>query len=292
MKAPSTPLAIRIITHNIRYATPTPTCGEEPWPLRLPKLLSSLRFNTLHNAPSLICLQEVLHSQLHDLLHGLNALSPGETWSHIGTGRDDGAQAGEYNPILYRASVWSVSHARTLWLSPTPDRPSTGWDAASRRILTQGVFRHRESGLRLVALNTHLDDQGAVARARAAGLIVEVARGWTPGPAELALFLAGDFNCEVGQEAFRILNGVESPLRELRELVEEGARYGDVSTFTGFDGEGDGEGLRRIDFLFVGDKSKTWWKAKGYAVLENRFEDGVYASDHRAVVGDLELLPQ
>lgn len=31
------------------------------------------------------------------------------------------------------------------------------------------------------------------------------------------------------------------------------------------------------------------WQIEGYAVLPNRFEDGVYVSDHRAVVGDLVL---
>ena len=31
------------------------------------------------------------------------------------------------------------------------------------------------------------------------------------------------------------------------------------------------------------------WRCQGYAVLSNRFDDGVYISDHRAVVGDLVL---
>ena len=31
------------------------------------------------------------------------------------------------------------------------------------------------------------------------------------------------------------------------------------------------------------------WRAVEYAVLSNRFDDGVYLSDHRAVVGDIML---
>ncbi len=34
---------------------------------------------------------------------------------------------------------------------------------------------------------------------------------------------------------------------------------------------------------------KNCWEVSGYAVLPNRFEDGVYHSDHRAVVTDVLL---
>jgi hypothetical protein len=37
------------------------------------------------------------------------------------------------------------------------------------------------------------------------------------------------------------------------------------------------------------DAEKTRWGVQGYAVLPNRFEDGIYISDHRAVVGDVVL---
>ena len=40
------------------------------------------------------------------------------------------------------------------------------------------------------------------------------------------------------------------------------------------------------DFVFVG---KNGWDIKGSSVLSNRFEDGVYSSDHRAVVVDAVL---
>ncbi|ERF75660.1 hypothetical protein EPUS_08813 [Endocarpon pusillum Z07020] len=37
------------------------------------------------------------------------------------------------------------------------------------------------------------------------------------------------------------------------------------------------------------DDAASPWHITGYAVLPNRFDDGVYMSDHRAVVGDLLL---
>jgi hypothetical protein len=93
----SRPLSIRVITHNIRYATQNPFKGEELWPIRCPLLCSELVFNS-NNPATFICLQEVLHSQLVDILHSLNksatTKSP-DSWSYIGVGRDDGKMAGE-----------------------------------------------------------------------------------------------------------------------------------------------------------------------------------------------------
>jgi hypothetical protein len=42
--------------------------------------------------------------------------------------------------------------------------------------------------------------------------------------------------------------------------------------------------------VFVGPKGKGLWNVKGVSVLPNKFEDGVYNSDHKAVVGDVVLV--
>lgn len=83
-----------------------------------------------------------------------------------------------------------------------------------------------------------------------------------------------------------------------------------------FDGKGDGEGrTTKIDFIHLskdpappsrdsanatteivrrgesGSRTEAPWAVvQGYAVLPNLFDDGVYLSDHRAVVGDVLLL--
>ena len=45
----------------------------------------------------IIGLQEVLDAQLNDIRAGL-----GSAWTHVGVGRDDGHEAGEYSALLYR----------------------------------------------------------------------------------------------------------------------------------------------------------------------------------------------
>lgn len=275
-------LPIRLLTHNVRYAIQYPSKGEELWTVRAPRLVNELRYNTLHNPQSFICLQEVLENQLVDILNILNDGDPGrKEWASIGVGRDDGKTAGEYSPILYRPAVWDLKGFKTLWLSETPDRPSKGWDAASIRILTIGFFEHKKSGKEIVALNTHMDDQGKKSRLEGAKLIVRTIESLGPTP----IFLAGDFNSEPNEEAYGVFNSSDSPVRDLRDLIPSKLRYGEDNTFTGFGY--DPEPARRLDFLFLAKGSD--WTPQGYAVLANKFEDGVYNSDHRAVVGDVLL---
>ena len=111
-----TSLPIRLISHNIRYATKSPFKGEEPWSIRYSRLLNQLRFSTLYIPSALICLQEALHEQLVDVLDGLNREDNGD-WGFVGVGRNDGKTKGEYSPILFRKSVWHCEKWKSFWLS-------------------------------------------------------------------------------------------------------------------------------------------------------------------------------
>ncbi|KAL8723044.1 MAG: hypothetical protein Q9225_000586 [Loekoesia sp. 1 TL-2023] len=276
------PLSIRLLTHNVRYATGSPSEGEEEWAVRRPRVVNELRFNTAYCGESFICLQEVLHSQLIDILNGLNCEQKDE-WDFVGVGRDDGGYAGEYSPILYRPSIWTLRTFQTVWLSETPDKPSKGWDAACKRILTIGAFQHCHSKKKLVAMSTHLDHQGAKSRREAAKIILkQIDEKSQQG--QLPVFLAGDFNSQQDDDAYMILTNEVSPMKDLHTLSNSEQRYGHYHTFTGF---GNDEPTR-IDFLFVNHKVHPWL-VHSYAVLENKFDDEVYASDHRAVSADVAI---
>lgn len=292
-------IAFRIITHNVRYAASSRARGEDPWEVRRGHLISELRFNSLYCPETFICLQEVLHRQLLDIHHGLD--HDGPQWEYIGVGRDDGKEAGEYSPIFYRPAIWKLLEHKSVWLSETPDRPSKGWDAASTRILTIGVFRHVESRRTVVAMSTHLDDQGAQARTEAAKIILQqVERYSCHGPDAcpdehgtspwLPVFVAGDFNSPPDDGAYKTITGSNPGMSSLQSLVPSGNTYGHDKTFSGFD-DWD-KPMTKLDYIFVNERSPdrvTPWSPTMYAVLENRFDDRVYLSDHRAVVGDVVL---
>ncbi|GAQ06101.1 hypothetical protein ALT_3422 [Aspergillus lentulus] len=295
----NTELPLRILTHNIRYATSSPFKGELPWNDRKQSLLNELLFNT-RNQNAFICLQEVLHNQLVDVLSGLNqhsstvpkSASETQQWDYIGVGRDDGHKAGEYSPIFYQPSVWQLRHWENVWLSETPNKPSKGWDAASIRILTIGVFTHNITRHTVLAMNTHLDDQGSRSRFEAAKIIlqrIDEYRSGKFGTSIAGVFLAGDFNSQEAQEAYNVLTGSESSLVDTAKVVEPSQHYGEYYTWTGFGHEG--QDPTRIDYILMGPgKNKLGsWKVNGYGVLANRFDSGVYLSDHRAVVADVTL---
>ena len=354
-------IPIRLITHNVRYATSDPYPDELPWPQRKRGVISQLRYHTRESSANpFICLQEVLHEQLLDVHTGLNTPSSDLTeqekddnkdqkvaWAYIGVGRTDGKTKGEYNPIFYRQTEWTLLDSSTVWLSESPSKPSKGWDAASIRTLTVGVFRHNVSRKIVLAMNTHLDDQGSKAREEGANIILKVLRQWVIRGRRFDIngaFLAGDLNSQEGEEAYEVFNKEGSGLKDIRKLLPKSplnentiipnigtanqARkgktrkerepfqeisnstvyYGDEFTFTAF-GSSDPNRVdapSRIDFLhletadLVREKEEKWnmdtgdhkspWEVQGYAVLPNKFDDGVWISDHRAVVGDVLLL--
>lgn len=180
-------------------------------------------------------------------------------------------------------------------------------DASSIRILTVGVFKHRKTGIHLIAANTHLDDSGSESRKQGILVILNqidrLQRDYrqysgvsASGGDKLPLFLAGDFNSKPSGEAYQTVKKC-SYMFDIHDLVPRKQRYGDVITFTGFDPEEDKDEQGRIDFVWIDprtedgprDTSTFPWRVDGYAVLPNLFEDGVYSSDHRSVVADLAL---
>lgn len=295
MKAKAT-LPIRILSHNIRYATSQPFRGEKPWADRKHLLVNELVYNTRHIGESFIGLQEVLHVQLEDILAGLNHGHDDNQWAYIGVGRDDGEKAGEYSPVIYRPHIWNLRHWETVWLSKTPEKPSKSWDAASIRIVTIGVFRHQATGHTVLIMNTHLDDQGSRSRSEAARIILSKIDEYLNGSFDESIsgvILTGDFNSKDTQEAYQVLTGAASPLVDSQSLTKASERYGNEITWTGF-GYAD-QPLKRIDYVLLGPVDKKVssstlpWGSLGYAVLPNQFDDGVWNSDHRAVVVDAIL---
>lgn len=288
-------LPARIITHNVRHYTPEPFKGELPWSSRARLVVNQLLYNT-RNQDCLVGLQEVLHHQLVDILSGLNkdVSTEDRHWEYIGVGRDDGRQDGEYSPIFYQPSIWQLRHWETVWISETPDVPSKDWDSSCSRIATIGVFTHHASQKTVLAVNTHLDDQGTRARLEGARIILNKISEYQTNEYRDVIsgfFVVGDFNSEESQEAYSELTASHSPLLDTYKLLDPAERYGNYNTYTSFGYENEPES--RIDYIFLGpasgEEKKIPWKVKGYAVLANRFDDGILNSDHRAVVADAVL---
>ncbi len=246
---------LTVLTYNVRYDNPADSADR--WDVRK----AALARVVMAEHPSVIGLQECLAHQLRYL----DQQWPG--YKRFGVGRDDGAAAGEFSPVYYDSARFSLGEARTIWLSPTPDTVSKGWDAACVRIATLVMLHDRKRGDSLCVVNTHWDHVGTEARLHSAGLILDlVAPAFTAG---MPLVVMGDLNA----------TSDEASVRDLAQYLvttcpDERDREG---TFNGF---GRSVDTPRIDHVFI---SPIRWSVAEYAVLHPRHA-GREVSDHFPVV--------
>ncbi|TGJ87483.1 hypothetical protein E0Z10_g1255 [Xylaria hypoxylon] len=284
--AAAEPLSLRVITFNIRYAAPGDTY-EKPWSIRGPLVIDRVSEATA-NATTVgvlpvVGMQEVLHAQLVDIVAGL-----GSAWSYIGTGRDDGKEAGEYCPIFYQPGRVKLLSTTQKWLSKTPDVPSYWPGAGSRRYVLVAVFEDQTTGTRFIAANTHLDNASSEARSEGVKIVLSVIRDvQTQWGLDLPVTLSGDFNSEPGQDAYAGIVA-DGYLQDSYTLAEEQTRFGPYETYTGFVPDEIPDVSARIDFIWVGPAATATWDVTRYEVVDN-VVDSVYISDHRPVFGDLTL---
>lgn len=265
----SDPQPMRVMTFNIRFGTAND--GDNRWENRREVVI-----NTIKNAdPDIIGVQEALDFQVEELAEAL----PEYGW--IGVGRDDGVTKGEFAPIFYRKSRFTLQRYGTFWLSDKPEEAgSVGWDAALPRIVTWTQLQPNDVWLEeLHVLNTHFDHRGREARLRSAQLIrrhVEMVAG-SP------VVLLGDFNALPGSRPYRALTEDTGNLAELHDpLASFEPDDPSLATFHGFDGEAD---AGRIDWILFNrqvEPIEAW--------VDQYNEDGRYPSDHYPVVADVRIV--
>ncbi|HYD26581.1 endonuclease/exonuclease/phosphatase family protein [Brevundimonas sp.] len=257
------PAAFRVMSYNIRFDGPT---DNPTWLERRPHMAAQIAFLD----PDLLGLQEALPHQVGYLAERL----PG--YDHYGLGRDDGL-AGESAALFWRRDRYERLRAETFWCSPTPDRPSKGWDAAYPRTVTRVLLRDRRDGRPLDVRNTHFDHVGVVAREQCAELVSGLAPAEVEGAAAAEVVLMGDFNTGPGTPPYARI--VASGLRDARAVSP--LDFGPAGTFNAFDIASDNEGVA-IDHVFIGPGLAV----ERFAVPTDSF-GGRVISDHFPVVADL-----
>jgi hypothetical protein len=136
--------ALRVMSFNVRVNTSSD--GENDWPHRREIAPAAIRF---HQA-DLVGAQEAYSYMATDMQQRL----PGYRW--VGAGTSDGRESGAINALFWRESRIELLSWETIWLSQTPQSPSTGWDAAFPRTATYAVMRERRSGAELAALGRRI----------------------------------------------------------------------------------------------------------------------------------------
>jgi endonuclease/exonuclease/phosphatase family metal-dependent hydrolase len=205
-------------------------------------------------------LQEAELFQVADLV----ALLKDFDW--VGVGREDGREQGEMNAVLVRKKRFSIAAQQTLWLSPTPDKVSRGWDAALNRTVALLTLKSKESGRSWYFLNTHFDHQGPVARTQSAKQIAALVQ---PLLTLAPVVVVGDLN---GTARFDGYTTLTATLQDAARISATPALGGDI-TFNGF-----GKDLQpgnTIDYVLVSPGIKV----QSHRVISDRYQ-GLYPSDH------------
>jgi endonuclease/exonuclease/phosphatase family metal-dependent hydrolase len=246
--------ALNVATWNLRLNLASD--GPNAWPQRREMAKALIRFHEF----DLFGTQEGLIGQIEDL----EAM---EGYGRVGSGRDDGARAGEHSAIFYRKDRLQLEAHGDFWFSPTPDRPSKGWDArCCNRLATWARFRLREGGRPLTVFSVHFDHEGTEARRESAKLLLRKAGelagdGW--------LVCLGDFNATPDSEPAQIMAAALGDAFRLSASPP----YGPIGTFNDFKPELPA--LDRIDYVFVGPRIRV----QRYGVLTDSIA-GRVPSDH------------
>jgi endonuclease/exonuclease/phosphatase family metal-dependent hydrolase len=258
---------IRVVTFNIRVAVDE---GINSWDNRKELVASIIE---TYRA-DIVGLQEALKTQLEDL----NKLLPDFAW--VGVGRDDGAEEGEYAAIFYNKKRFEVLEDSTFWLSETPDKPSIGWDAALKRVVTWAKLRDKITGKIFYHFNTHFDYKGVMARLESANLlndrVAEVA-GKTPA------IVTGDFNFKSDFGGYKILTGGRKNYLFDTQKIAKVDSSGSNITYNRF-GQFLEEG-NKIDYIFI----KNNIEVDKHKIIMDTF-DGRYSSDHMPVLAVLRII--
>ncbi len=251
---------LNVMTFNIRYNNPGDSINA--WPNRKTFVSSQILFHKAH----IIGIQEALHDQVIEMASQLT------NYKHIGVGRADGKQAGEYSAIFYDTSRLVLLQQATFWLAEQTNIPGKkGWDAAIERIVTWAKFQDKASRRVFFHFNTHFDHIGKVARKESANLVLQKVKeiaGATPA------IITGDFNATPDDEPIMVITAESNPdkLSDTKTLSES-PHYGPDGTFNGFKSKENSN--NPIDYIFI----NKGFKVLQHATLSQTWQ-GRFSSDH------------
>lgn len=257
---------IVVATFNMRYDNPDDSMNN--WQYRKERVAQFIIDQNI----DIVGTQELLQNQVDDL----KALLP--DFDMVGVARDNGKDEGEYAAIFFRRDRFEVLDSNNFWLCENPDSVGMkGWDAACTRIATWAKLKDKTNDKIFMAVNTHFDHVGEVARRESALLIISKIKEIV---GDQPAFLTGDFNVDNTSNAYATITGNEFVLNDSRCVADsvEGVDY----TWHDF-GKEPADQRSRIDFIFTTPSIKVH---KVFIPQENV---DAFLSDHNPQVATLQF---
>jgi len=260
---------LNVMTFNIRLDTPKDSLNA--WPYRINKAISQINFHNTH----ILGVQEALPNQMNDLQAGL------KQYKHVGVGRTDGKEKGEFSAIFYDTTRLQLLQTETFWLAEQTNVPGMkGWDAAIERIVTWAKFRDKKTKKTFYHFNTHFDHKGKIARRESSKLLLRKVKE-IGGNA--ACIVTGDFNATPTDEPIQEIKNPSDVdhLTDSKELTIK-PHYGPNGTFNGFKNKEQSD--EPIDYIFIKNNIEVLQHASLSQTWQGRF-----SSDHFPVFAVVRL---
>lgn len=231
------------------------------WQNRLPGIVHLLNTYDVH----IVGTQELRKWQYDQLLTSL-----GPNWSGIGETRN--TPQDENNAIIYRSDLFDYIEGNTLWLSDTPHVVgSKSWGNNLPRIVTYGLFRHKQTGYEFYFFNTHLDHQSDLAKEKGLEMIVNLMLTLTDYP----IIFTGDFNMVPDVSGMNVIHQQSDYFMDtFTPFSDNFAIHGKTSH--GFNGGSQG---KPIDYIYY---SVEHFQVLSTEIITETWGD-TYYSDHYPV---------
>ncbi|HSV87029.1 MAG TPA: endonuclease/exonuclease/phosphatase family protein, partial [Bacteroidales bacterium] len=250
-----------------------PTDGINAWLNRIPMVKSYL-----HEAKAdIVGVQEALHHQVLDLEKML------PDYKRVGTGRDDGREAGEYSPVFFRKDRFELVDNGQFWLSETPEVPgSIGPCAVLPRITTWAQLRIKSTGKNIFVFNTHYCHVNDAARWFGAGVMSEK---MAEIAGKMPMIVTGDFNLDTDSETYRKVAELFLKNNHLTNAVKLHLTEDQIADGT-FNAFRYTENQPFIDYIFISQhfESKS-------SSIDKVVSEGIFISDHWPVTLRLKVKP-
>lgn len=261
------PLDVNVMTFNIRLDNAGDSLNN--WQYRKDNAAQMVKMNNI----DILGTQEVLLNQLNDLKERL------PEYNAIGVGREDGKEKGEFSSLFYKKDKFTEIESGNFWVSETPEvAGSKGWDASYLRVAAWAILKDNETGKQIFVMNTHLDNDGLIARKEGGSLLLKKAAELGKG---LPVILTGDFNDTPESEAIKNITDTS----KANHLIDSKTIATNVSgtdwTFHDF-GRLPISERPLLDYVFVSKQIRV----SDYTVLPDTL-NGTFVSDHKPVVAKL-----
>lgn len=254
--------SIKVMTYNLRVDNTGD--GINSFTNRRERVLSMLR----EQQPDIIGFQECTHLMRACLEQHMPA------YVFVGCGRERDC-TGESMAIAYRRDAFVLVSVDNFWLTATPRVPGSnlgGDQSGCPRMATVAVLRRHGAQSEICMCNTHLDHQGPVARQIEAALLCAMLDAY-----KQPIILTGDMNAKPHKPEIGIIKAA----MEARGARDVTADLG--GTFHDF-GRKDPEKYSKIDYIFA---SGTCTEC--YVIPDNKDGQGLYYSDHFAIMAEIEI---